>query len=91
MNSSRFQSQYDRFQPLDRIAQFDFKTQESIAFLVGEGQSYYFSVQGRIEVHHPCVSEFEGGVKVYMRIYLPPDYLTPENMAEVVKTLYSTL
>lgn len=91
MNVSWFQSQHDRFALLDRVAQFDFKTQESISFLVGEGQSNYFRVQGNVEVHHPCIGEFECEFKVRMRVYLPPGYLNIENMTEVIKTLYTAL
>ena len=91
MNIGKFASQHDRFDLLGLTAQFDFKTQTSISFLVGEGPSHFFAVLGKIEVHHPCVAEFEDAAKVRMRISLPTQYLTEEKMAEAIKALYSAL
>ena len=91
MDVSRFRSQHDRFIFLDLTAQFEFKTQTSISFLIGDGPSFYFKVQGRVEVHHPCEAEWESAAKVQMRVSLPSRYLTEENMMEIIKLLYSAL
>lgn len=95
MDISRFHSQHDRFPLLDLMAQFDFKTETSIAFLVGEGTSCFFHVHGRVELHHPCMREFEGQAKVYVRVTLPARYVTEEKLEETIqqslKTLYTVL
>jgi len=91
MNTTTFNTQHDRFTLLDMTAQFDFKTPGSISFLVGSGPSHYFSVRGRVEAHHPCVSEFGSSPKFVARVYLPADYLNEQNMQQVVTTLYSVL
>jgi hypothetical protein len=95
MDNSRFCTQHDRFPLLDLTAQFDFKTESSISFLIGKGTSCYFGVYGRAEIHHPCTGEFESQAKVSIRVYLPAKYLFEKHLNETIrqtlKTLYTVL
>jgi len=91
MNLSKFESAKDRFPILDLEAQFYFKTETSIAFLVGTGPVSNMTVMGRVEVHHPCYPQCKDSIRVNGTVTLPAKYLTTETMIEILKTLYQEL
>lgn len=91
INISKFNRWVDGFSILDLIAQFYFKTETSIEFLIGTGPTATMTIRGRVEVHHPCRSEAPGSAVLRGTFWLPAKYLNRDMMTEALKTICSVL
>jgi hypothetical protein len=93
----------DQFPVLDSVAAFRFKSPGSIAFDLGTeadtptlpagsgalpaGAPRVFRAVGWADIHHPC----EGHIRVRLRVCLPVRYHEPEQMRELVRSMFSAL
>jgi hypothetical protein len=87
----------DEFAVSDLVAKFEFKSASSISFGLGRyldellgrpaPPRSVFDQIGWLDVHHPC----EGHIKVQLRVCLPIEYLSPEQMRTIVQSTLANL
>lgn len=91
MNTTRYNSLRDFFPVLDLDACFRFKTQSSISFRLGRFDKHrsVFTSQGWLDVHHPVMRD--GYTSVFLRVFLPAEYLTLDQMKQMIEAVLAAL
>lgn len=87
MDTNSFSTNLNRFDVLDLVAQYEFKTESSISFTLGHGTPAHFQSLGRVEVHHPCVGSFNAR----LRVWLPDQHINLTSMIEVIQRVFLAL
>ena len=72
---------------LDLTARFDFKTRDSISFLLMRADEPRFNQVGWIDVHHPC----DHHIKVQIKGSLSQEYIEEDKLETIITSLFDAL
>ena len=77
----------ERISLLDLEAQCSFRTDSSIAFMLGRISDSTFWEVGFVDLHYPC----DGDVLAQIRVAISEEYCSFERMRELVQQVFSAL